>query len=303
MGRYLEYTLRRCIQFCISIGVLVVLSFALLKVFPGSPFSDETTLNPQVQAQLELAYGLNDPLPKQISKYIESLLSGDFGTSMRYPGRKVSTLILEFGATSLKLGFAAFAIALFGSLFLVIFVRKVKSKNFDHTARLFGSLPTIVLGPLLIWFLGLKLELLPVALLEGPTSYILPIFLLSLKPLISLTRVLANSVDQVFAQDYVRTARSLGFSETDILKKWALKNALASYVIQTGPMFAHLISGSFLIEILFAIQGLGLQFVDSALARDWPMIIGLSLFYSSLLMLSQLLSDLALLKVDPRIAR
>jgi oligopeptide transport system permease protein len=120
--------------------------------------------------------------------------------------------------------------------------------------------------------------------------------------LLALTRVLANGMDLVMKEDYVRTARAQGFSEGKILRKWALKNALSSYVTQIGPMFAHLISGSFLVEILFAIQGLGFQFVDSALARDWPMILGLSIFYGCLLMLSQMLSDLMLYKMDPRIS-
>jgi len=222
---------------------------------------------------------------------------------MHFAGRSVQSLIFEFGRTSAFLGLLAFIAALAGAFIYALCTRRFQmaKQRADFFLMLAMSVPTLALGPLSIWLFGFHLQLLPVALLESPISYILPVVLLALKPMISLSRVLSSSLDLVLQEKYIQTARALGFSEWRILSHHALKNSLTSFLSQAGPLFASLISGSFLIEILFAIPGLGLHFVESVLNRDWPMILGLTIFYGAILMLTQLITDILILTTDPRV--
>lgn len=303
MGRFVKPLFFRLGQFAISFLTLIFLSFGLLKFFPGSPLNDERNLDPQVLASLQKFYGLDQSIGEQFTLYLKRILSGDLGASMHFTGRSVQSLILEFGKTSAFLGLVAFLVALLGAFAYSLFTRKfqiLKQKS-DFSLMLAMSVPTLALGPFCIWFFGFHLQLLPVALLETPISYLLPVALLSLKPMISLSRVLSSSLDLVLSEKYIQTARSLGFSDWKILSHFALKNSLTSFLSQAGPLFASLISGSFLVEVLFAIPGLGLHFVDSVLNRDWPMILGLTLFYGAILMITQLVTDLLILVADPRV--
>lgn len=222
---------------------------------------------------------------------------------MHFTGRSVHSLIFEFGRTSAFLGGVAFIAALLGAFGYSILTRRFQSAKgkADFALLITMSIPTLALGPFCIWFFGFHLQWLPVALLDRPINYLLPIGLLSLKPMISLSRVLSSSLDLVLQEKYIQTARALGFSEWKIIHTQALKNSLTSFLSQAGPLFASLISGSFLIEVLFAIPGLGLHFVESVLNRDWPMILGLTLFYGGILMLTQLITDILILVTDPRV--
>jgi oligopeptide transport system permease protein len=303
MGRALKSLLNRFFHFFISLLILIFLTFGLLRFFPGSPWNEEKNLDPQVLAQLQKFYGLNQSLSEQFFTYLQRLASGDLGMSMHFPGRSVSSLIWEFGKTSAFLGLSAFLLALVLALTYLLVTRQMKTiRSFsDRWLLILMSLPTLVLAPFCIWLFSVQLQIFPVALLESPLSYVLPVILLSIKPGIALARVLAASVDQILSEQFIQTARSFGYSESSILMKWALKNALTSFLTQAGPLFASLISGSFLIEVLFAIPGLGFQFIESVLNRDWPLILGLTLVYGTLLMLTQMLTDLLILWMDPRV--
>lgn len=290
-------------QFAISFLTLIFISFCLLKFFPGSPFNDERNLDPLVLQNLQEFYGLDKNLPEQLFLYLQRLSTGDLGASMHFTGRSVHSLIFEFGRTSAFLGGVAFIAALLGAFGYSILTRRFQSAKgkADFALLITMSIPTLALGPFCIWFFGFHLQWLPVALLDRPINYLLPIGLLSLKPMISLSRVLSSSLDLVLQEKYIQTARALGFSEWKIIHTQALKNSLTSFLSQAGPLFASLISGSFLIEVLFAIPGLGLHFVESVLNRDWPMILGLTLFYGGILMLTQLITDILILVTDPRV--
>jgi oligopeptide transport system permease protein len=303
MGRYLKPIFLRLGQFAASLLILLFLCFGLLRFFPGNPLNDEKNLDPQVSESLKQFYGLDQSLTEQFIIYVKRVLTGDFGASMHFVGRSVESLMLEFGRTSFSLGVAAFAMAISGAFAFAIFSRlsQVQKRKYDFLLVVIMSAPTLALGPLCIWFFGFYLKLLPVALLDSKASYLLPLFLLSLKPMISLARVLASSLDQVLQEKYILNARSLGFSQWQIVSRYALRNALNSFLSQAGPLFASLISGSFLIEIMFAIPGLGFHFVESILNRDWPMILGFTFAYGSILMITQLITDFLIVLSDPRI--
>lgn len=290
------------VQAFVSLLILILFSFGLLRFFPGSPLQQEEALNAQVLEELRRHYRLDENLFSQFLHYLGQMLSGDLGSSMHFVGRTVQSLIWEFGRTSFILGASAFVIALCFALAYSLLSRYWKMERKADAILLCGlSIPSFALGPLLIWFFGFHLSLLPVALLEQGSSYILPIFLLALKPAFSMARVLSSSLDLVLREKYIQTSRALGFSEAQILSKWALKNSWLPLLAQIGPLFASLISGSFLIEVLFSIPGLGSHFVESVLNRDWPLILGLSVFYGSLLIFSQLLTDLLSRQADTRV--
>ncbi len=302
MGRSVKPIFYRLLQSFGSLLILIFIAFALLRFFPGSPLNQVESLNPEVVHQLRDSYKLDEGLWTQFITYTTQVLSGDLGWSMHFVGRSVQSLIWEFGQTSFFLGAMAFISAFIFALGYSIVTRYRRIETKSDFLLLFGlSIPSFALGPLLIWFFGFYLSVLPVALLEKPASYLLPVFLLSLKPALSLARVLSSSLDLTLRERYIQSARALGYSEWTVVTKWALKNSWIPLLAQSGHLFANLISGSFLVEVLFSIPGLGSHFVGSVLDRDWPLILGLSLFYGALLILSQLLTDLLSTKIDPRV--
>jgi oligopeptide transport system permease protein len=290
------------VQSFISLLVLIFISFGLLRFFPGSPLQQDESLDPEVLRVLQKHYKLDENIFSQFVNYLGKILEGDFGQSMHFVGRSVNSLIWEFGQTSFLLGFAALVLALTFAVIYTIWTRRRKIETKADMALLWGlSIPSFVLGPFLIWFFGFYLSMLPVALLEKSSSYILPVALLAFKPALSLARILSSSMDQILQEKYIQTSRAMGFSEAQILSKWALKNSWLPLLAQIGPLFASLISGSFLVEVLFSIPGLGAHFVESVLNRDWPLILGLGIFYGILLIFAQLVTDLLSAQIDPRI--
>lgn len=300
MGRNLS----RLLQLLVSLLVLSLLCFGLLKFFPGSPLADEFAVDPVVAAELQKFYGLNEDLLTQMQIYFTRVLRGDLGTSMHFPGQSVKSLIWNFGKTSAILGLSAFCFALLFSFAYSYWTRRF---SFRYRAEmdfflLWGiSLPTLAVGPFLIWLICIQADLLPVALLEKPSSFVLPIFILALRPAFSLCRVLSFSLDGILRTQYIQVARSLGFSEEKILLKWALKNAMTGYISQVAPVLVGLISGSFLVENLFAIPGLGFHFVESVLNRDWPLILGITLFYGLFLLTAHWIADCLLEYFNPKL--
>lgn len=303
MGRSVKLIFFRLIQSFISLLILIFISFGLLRFFPGSPLrQEESPLNPQVLEELRRYYRFDEGLLSQFSNYLSQVLAGDLGYSMHFVGRSVQSLIWEFGQTSLILGLSAFLLAFVFAFLYTMGTRSAKVEAKADLILICGlSVPTFVLGPVMIWFFGFHLGWLPVALLERGGSYLLPVFLLAFKPALSLARVLSSGLDSSMRERYIQTARAMGFSERQILSKWALKNSWLPLLAQVGPLFASLISGSFLVEVLFSIPGLGSHFVESVLNRDWPLVLGLSVFYGVLLITSQLFTDLLSVKIDPRV--
>lgn len=290
-------------QTLISLFVLASLCFFLLRAFPGSPFDDEVSLNPKLEENLKSFYGLDRSIPEQYLFFVKNLLQGNLGYSMHFEGKSVLSVIGQGLPTTLKLG----GIALIFSLLIgfTIGFLAARSKKFEiwhsYYVVVAISLPTLMMGPLLIWYFGFKLDLLPVAYLNSWQGYILPVLLLSLRPIAVLSRLLKNSLSESLRSDYSRTAKAMGLGQTQILLKWALKNSMIPFLSYVAVLIAGLLSGSLVIEMLFAIPGLGLQFLDSLLNRDYSLVIGLALFYGVLLMLAQLVIDIIIQRLDPRI--
>lgn len=290
-------------QTIISLFFLASLCFFLLKVFPGSPFDEEIHLNPKVEQNLKSYYGLDQPVLSQYLHFVQNLLQGKLGYSMHFEGKSVTAVIAQSLPTTLQLGGAALLFSIVCG-FLVGFLA-ARSKFFSeiHGAYVLTSisLPTLMLGPLLIWYFCFQLDWLPVAQLNSASAFILPVILLSLRPIAVLSRLLKNSLDEALRSDYARTAKAMGLGPSRILIKWALRNSLIPFMSYVAILIAGLLSGSLLIEMLFAIPGLGTQFLDALINRDYSLVVGLALFYGVLLMISQLIVDILIQLFDPRI--
>lgn len=301
MGRNL--ILLRLIQSVISLFVLASLCFFLLRAFPGSPFDDEVLLNPKVENNLKVFYGLDQPLSSQYITYIKNLFQGDLGLSMHFEGRSVASVISQGLPVTLQVGgLALFVSVFFGFWFGVLATRSPRLDQIHNAFVMITiSLPTLMLGPLLIWFFAFKMNLLPAAMVTSLAGFVLPVLLLSLRPVAILSRVLKNSLSESLRSDYSRTARAMGLSPMRILIKWALKNSMIPFLSYLVVLVAGLLSGSLIIEMLFAIPGLGSQFLEALLNRDYPLVTGLALFYGFLLIVSQFFVDILNQVFDPRV--
>ncbi|PIS11398.1 MAG: hypothetical protein COT73_04095 [Bdellovibrio sp. CG10_big_fil_rev_8_21_14_0_10_47_8] len=289
-------------QFFLSFSLLIFLTFFLMHLMPGSALVEDHRTDPLVVAQLREFYHLDQGLWVQLKIYISHLFRGDFGVSLQSPGSSVQQLIMDRAPTTFFLGTVALALSVVSS-FLMSLARILSGAGkrwFDSAFFMGLAVPSFALGPLLIWLFAFYLNWLPVALLETPASYLLPLFLLSFKPTLVLVRTLNASMDQSLRTPYIQTARAMGFSELQILTKWALKNSMLGYLQQVALIAATLISGSFFVETIFAIQGLGSLFVDSLLARDSAMVLAMTLLFGMFVIFLQMLANIVLLLMDPR---
>lgn len=288
-----------------SLVVLATLTFFLLKILPGGPFDEEAALNPLVKEKLSEHWGVRDGALEQAGGYLFSLLRGDLGVSMARPDRSISAIIFQGIGSTLTLNVIAL-LSVFGGAFLIsllaIRFRNTWLEHFiDQMVIACLSLPSLFWGPLLIYFFGFYWNLLPVAFLTSPMHYILPVLTLSLRPLAALVRLLKNSLQENLRQDYVRTARAKGLGLWRILMSHVLKNSLTPFLSYAGPLIVSLLSGSFLVEMLFAVPGLGTEFISALNDRDYTLIVGLTLFYGSLLIVVNSVIDLLLRLADPRL--
>ncbi len=297
--------LKKVFELAVALWVLLTVSFALLKILPGGPFQDETALHPLVRQNLSLAWGLDRTWFWQYQAYVQSVLCGDWGVSMIRPDQKVVEILAvgfsqTFSLAVLSLGLVLF-LGVFFSLLAIRFRGSWVELCVDQFALLGVSLPGLFWGPFLIFFFGFYLNLLPVAFLHSPISYFLPVLTLSLRPLGSVIRLLKRSMEENLRQDYVQTAYAKGLHERDILVRHVFRNSLISLLAYLGPLTAGLLSGSFLVEILFSIQGLGSEFVYALNERDYTLILGITQLYGLLLIFATGLCDLLMRYADPRI--
>jgi oligopeptide transport system permease protein len=285
-----------------SLGILATLSFLLLRFLPGSPFLDEQALNPLVKEHLNTHWGLHQTVLAQLGHYLLGLLQGDLGLSMVDPTQSVQELIRLSFSQSFILVLGAFLFSVIGAILLsLISQRFQKSLLFDQTMIALQALPSLFLAPLLIYFFGFYLNILPVAFLSSPAHYILPILALALRPMALLVRILKTSLRQNAQQEFVRTAKAKGVGPTQILFKHILRNSWIPFLNYLGPLAMTLLSGSFLIEILFAIPGTGSAFVQALSERDYTVITGLALCYGVILIMTNILSEILIKVADPRL--
>lgn len=301
----LRYLLNRIFNSCIVLLAIITITFLLMHAIPGGPFTGEKNLPPAVLRNIEARYHLNDPLWQQYTDYLVNLVHFDLGPSFKYAGRTVNDIIEESFPVSLQLGAVSISLAiLFGiPAGAIAALRQNKWQDYStmFLATLGVSMPSFVLATLLIYGFAIKLALLPAALWDGIEYMILPALALAGHPMAFIARLTRSSMLEVLSQDYIKTARAKGLSQTVILYRHALKNALIPVVTYIGPMAAGVLTGSFIIETIFAIPGLGRHFVTSIYNRDYTVILGITVFYSVLIIVFNLLVDLIYPLLDPRI--
>lgn len=298
--------IRRTLALIPVLFVISVITFLLMHSVPGSPFATEDKpLPPQIKANLEAFYGLDEPLVTQYLSYMGNALRGDLGPSYLQRNRSVNDIIRQQLPASATLGVLALGVAILLGVPIGILSAVKQNTWLDYLGMFIAvagvSVPAMTLGPLLIWGIALELDWLPVARWGTWQHAILPSLTLGLGSAAILARLTRASMLQVIHQDYIRTARSKGLGERTVINKHALRNALIPVVTVLGPLFAALVTGSMVVEQIFAIPGLGRYFVDSVAARDYPVIMGTTLLYAVVLVVSNLLVDISYTLIDPRI--
>lgn len=310
-GQLAVYVTKRLLEAGFVIWVIATLTFLLLRFLPGGPFDAEKALPPDVKANIEAKYGLDKPILTQYTNYLVQLTKGDLGESYKYIGRPISSMIAETLPVSFQLGFYSMVLAFFlGIPIGVLAASKHNSwlDNFLMIGAISGvALPSFIIGPLLIMFFSFGIPftsfhgLLPPALWESPVYYILPVITLGVRPAAVIARMTRSSMLDVIQADFVRTARAKGVAQQVVLYKHVLKNSLIPVLTISGPLIAGVLSGSFVIEIVFGIPGMGKHLVQSVTNRDYPLILGLTLVFSAMLIVANLIVDLLYTVVDPRI--
>ncbi|MDU2063489.1 MAG: ABC transporter permease [Sporomusaceae bacterium] len=301
----LSYLTQRLFSALLVLFAIITITFFLMHAIPGGPFTAEKNVPPAVLKNLETHYHLQDPLYKQYGDYLTSLLYFDLGPSFKYEGRLVSDLIAEGFPVSFELGMLALALALAIGIPAGSLAALRQNSWPDYVSVFFTtlgmSIPGFVLATLLVYVFSLQLNWLPVALWEGPSYVILPTIALAAYPAAAIARLTRASMLEVLTQDYIKTAKAKGLPERTILYKHALKNALIPVLTFLGPLTASILTGSFIVETIFAIPGLGKHFITSIYNRDYTVIMGITVFYSLLVILLNLVVDLLYPLIDPRI--
>lgn len=298
--------LRKFFYACLSLLVVVSLTFALIKIIPGDPFQQEQALPVEIYEALKDYYGLNDPWYKQYVRYIQQLLSFDFGPSLVYKGRSVGQIIQTGFPTSALLGMEALLLAVPCGILLGILAALHQNRWQDSAiiiAAVIGiSLPSFILATLLQYVIGIKLELLPIARWGTFAQTILPALSLAALPIAFIARMTRAKMIDELSCGYIDTARAKGLSERHIIFKHALRNIITPVLSYLGPLTANIITGSFIIEKIYGIPGLGYWFVTSVMNRDYPLIMGITVFYCALLLMASFIVDASCLLIDPRLA-
>jgi oligopeptide transport system permease protein len=300
----IRYTVKRVGIAFLTVFMLATITFFLLKVLPGDPF-----LNPKVpkavQERQVAYYGLDKPVLSQYLIYMGNLIRGNMGTSLKYVGRQVTGIIANFFPVSATLGLCALIFSELTGLLFGILSAQFKDKWADYALMIFAilgiALPSMVIGPLLRFFLGVKLHILPVSGWGEPAQVIMPAFVLGLSTIAANTRSMRACMLGVSTQDFIKTARSKGLTGPQIVMRHELKNSLVPMLSGLGPAIASVLMGSFVVEQIFVIPGLGKHFVDAVSTLDYPLVMGLTIFYGAFLVVMNLLVDLLYGALDPRI--
>ncbi len=296
--------LRRLATAVPTLFAVVLASFFLMRTAPGSPFDAERPLDAATRAALDRAYGLDRPLLEQLGRYLANLAQGDFGPSLVYKDFTVTALIAQGLPVSLMLGGLALAVALVagvgGGIAGALRPGGWCDRAIDFAASLAVALPGFVTGPVLALIFALWLNWLPVAGLGGPASLILPVVALALPVAGAVAKLTRTGLAETLAQDHVRTARARGLSPFLVLWRHALPPALIPVVSYLAPAAAGLLTGAVVIETVFSLPGLGRYFVQGALNRDYPLVMGVVILYAGLILLFNLIADLLYGLLDPR---
>lgn len=299
------YVLKRIGQTVLVLWLIATLTFLLLRVIPGGPFDQEKVLAPEIKAAIEAKYNLNEPVTVQYGRYLFGIVTGDFGQSYKYIGRNVSEIIAESLPTSFQLGIFSLFVAFLIGIPAGVYAAAHHNTWRDGTTMILAvssvSVPSFLVAAIFITVFSFGLDWLPVALWDGPEYYIMPVIVLGLRPAAIIARLTRASVLDVIRSDYIRTARAKGLAENVILFKHVLKNSLIPVLTFAGPLAAAILSGAFVIEHIFNIPGMGKHFIQSVTNRDYPLVLGVTLIFSFLLVISNLVVDILYTYFDPRI--
>lgn len=305
----LRYALKRLLGAIPTLLLVIVLAFLMVHAAPGGPFDAERVLPPETRAALEAAYKLDQPLHAQFIDYLSGVVRGDFGPSYRYRDYTVSELIGSAFPVSLKIGAAAMVLAVIvgvGAGTLAAVHRNSFIDRLVMTIAMTGiSIPVFVIGPVLVLFLAVRLQWLPAGWSgdAGIERYILPVVTLALPQVAYIARLTRASMIDVLGSDFVRTARAQGLGTAAVLRYHAIKPAMLPVLSYLGPAVAAILTGSVVVEEIFGIPGLGQFFVRGALNRDYTLVLGVVIFYATLVIMLNLLVDILYGVIDPRIRR
>ncbi|OUQ87772.1 peptide ABC transporter permease [Brevibacillus brevis] len=303
MSRYL---LKRILMMVLTLWIIVTLTFSLMHMIPGDPFASESDQLPeQILLNLRAKYNLDEPLPMQYLLYLKSLVMLDLGPSIKSETRGVNDMIKDGFGASAMIGLQAITVALFFGLLFGTIAALNRNTWIDYAAMVMAVLgiavPSFIMAPLLINYLAIKWPLFPVATLASWKHSVLPSLALAFGPLAIITRYMRTSMIDVMNQNYIRTAEAKGIPTFLIVIKHGIRNAILPIVTFMGPLIAGLLTGTFVVEKIFAVPGIGKYFVDGIFNRDYPVILGTTVFYSAILVLIIFLIDLAYIFIDPRI--
>ena len=304
-SKMLVYLLKRIGLAILTVWAVITITFFVMRAVPGGPFVGEKATTPAVQAAMEAKYGLDKPLLEQYGTYLKDIVTRfDFGPSLKQRGRQVVDIISDGMKTSAKLGLiAAFGAMILGIVFGAVAAlrrNRIIDKVIMVITTAFVSMPSFIMGSLLLIVFSVKLGWLP-ANGSTMTGLILPIVTLGLYPMAYITRLTRSSMLDVLGQDYIRTARAKGVPGFRIIFGHALKNSLIPVITYAGPMIAYIVTGSLVVEQIFAVPGIGRAFVNSITGRDYTLIMGTTIVLAILVIVMNLVSDILYKIVDPRI--
>lgn len=298
------YIVKRVLLAIFTVFLIITITFFTMKAIPGGPFLSEKAPSPAVTAALEAKYGLDKPILEQYTTYLTDILQLDFGPSIKNRGRNVTDLIFEGLKTSALLGLTAAGIAIVIGLTLGAIAAVFHDKWIDKLIMVCSTacvaMPSFVIATILLLLFCINWQVFPA---NGSTAagLVLPVISLSLYPMSYITRLTRSSMLDVLGQDYIRTARAKGVSPAKVIFKHSLKNAVTPVITYVGPMIAYILTGSLVVEKIFAVPGLGKYFYSSIINRDYPMIMGTTIFLGTIMVIMMLISDICYKIFDPRV--
>ncbi len=300
------YFLKRLIALAPLLIVISFLAFVLVRIAPGSPFdSERAPASPDIERNLRAKYHLDEPLWKQYLRYMGGVLQGDFGPSLKYRNHSVTDIIQQGLPVSLTLGALAFLFAQGIGIPLGFYTAVKRGRWQDYAGSLLALLalciPAFVVGPVLIMVFAIHWKIFPAALWGSPSQMVLPVVALGIYFAGRIARLMREGMSSVLHSEFMMTARAKGLGETAVLVKHGLRLAILPVISYSGPLLADLLVGSFVVENIFRIPGIGVFLVNSSLNRDYTMVVGLVLLYAGLLVVLNLLVDLGYSRLDPRV--
>lgn len=303
----LKFILRRCLEAIPTLFILITISFFMMRLAPGSPFTGERNLPPEVMANIEAKYHLNDPILKQYGSYLFQLAQGDFGPSFKYKDYSVNDLVASAFPVSAKLGAVAFLFAVILGVTAGTVAALYQNSRWDYTIMGFAMtgvvIPSFVVAPLLVLVFSITLRWLPAGGWNGGAGkyVLLPMVALSLSYIASIARITRGAMIEVLHANFIRTARAKGLPMRHIILRHALKPALLPVLSYMGPAFVGIITGSMVIETIFGLPGIGQLFVNGALNRDYSLVLSLTILVGGLTILFNAIIDVLYAVFDPKI--